>query len=1374
MAALVLLVALVIHPGPLYAQTVDTAPGNLQATVIAGGVELSWSAPADYASVVNGYQVLRSTSGQSSLRVYVTDTGSTDTTYIDKGAAEQGEIYTYQVRAKVGWRTLIGDLSNVAAVTIPGTCPISGGSPVDVPVSEVPIVVTSTTADYFVLYVRHEKGGETIEYPVLVKRGEAGTTTLEDNLAPLPASRYKVKKYPVNNPADIDGDCIDDLTELADVGTKNPVNPAEPIDISNGAVSIADHATFQKISYQGHRVNPIERHLVNMEYIKFTILHPGSDRPTVYFQNTDRLRGHFKLPEALGFSTAQSPWKGGLRGDIIYHPNVVAPDGSLGVYRYNFQVWEAPAFDSVALAYEALAAAMPVVENNLAYHPLRIAMPRYRAEKALYDASRVNVLLEEDIFPDVDFIPLNEGEGYGLLREMELEERPNSRDIVIYETLPNDLPRVAGIITGVPQTPLSHVNLRAVQNGVPNAFIRAPLDDAAIDDLLDRHVYYRVTQSGYTLRAATRAEVDAHYDASRSASAQTPERDLSVTKITPLSEIGFDDWDAFGVKAANMAALGTLGFPEGTVRDGFAVPFYFYDEFMKNAGLAEETVFGKGKGAAEDRFTLPAGTKLNAVVTAILAHPKFRTDYEIQDEMLDDLRDAIKDARSPAWIITALEAMHAKFPEGTSLRYRSSTNNEDLPGFNGAGLYSSKTQDPDETAEEGIDKSIKGVWASLWNFRAFAERDFHRIDHTRTAMGVLVHPNYSLEKANGVAISFDPVTNRDGAYYVNTQLGEDLITNPEAHSRPEEILLLPGGRQEVLARSNLAEPGKLLMSDAQMKQLRSHLEVIHKKFSELYGAAEGEPFAMDIEFKITSLGKLSIKQARPWVFQPRENQPPTVSAAVADATIVNESGTSTVSLSGAFSDADGDALTITASSSDESVATVSVSADYSNLTVAAQSRGTATITVTAEDGRGGAVSDETTVRVKAAPIVASPLADVSELGVEATHEVSLSEVFSDPDGDTVTVTEASSSDSGVAGVLAAIDGSTAAITAITVIARSEGTTTVTVTAQDSDGNSVSDAFEVSVAWAEPPEGPEPWNIWVVPGDGALTVTWNVGSRDGVDDSEIWHVLRWSQESGVWANPRDPRAVGRNDGVSVDPGLTSYTITGLENGVATGVFIRSMVGHRNNMSEREGNSSEWVRVKGEHTTPVAPPNDAPTVSAAVADATITNESGTHEVSLAGVFSDADGDVLTVTASSSDEYVARVSVSADYSTLTATARNRGTATVTVTASDGNGGEVSVTFSVTVKAAPVVASPIADISGLEADDSRTISMSGVFSDADGDVLTVTASSSDEYVATVSVSADHSTLTATARNRGTATVTVTASDGNGGEVSDTFSVTV
>ena len=387
------------------------------------------------------------------------------------------------------------------------------------------------------------------------------------------------------------------------------------------------------------------------------------------------------------------------------------------------------------------------------------------------------------------------------------------------------------------------------------------------------------------------------------------------------------------------------------------------------------------------------------------------------------------------------------------------------------------------------------------------------------------------------------------------------------------------------------------------------------------------------------------------------NKPPTVASAIADASISNESGTHDVSLSGVFDDAEGDDLTVTASSSDESVATVSVSADYSTLTVSAQSRGTATITVTAADRYEGSVDDSFTVTVKSAPTVAVPIADVSELEVEATHEVSLSGVFSDGDGDSLTVT-ASSSDTSIAAVSVAIDGATFAITAVTVTANSEGMATITVTAQDADGNTVSDAFDVTV---------------------------------------------------------------------------------------------------------NAPAAQQQKV-----------NNPPTVSSALADATIVSESGTHEASLSGVFDDADGDALTITASSSDESVVTVSVSADHSTLTVTAQARGTATVTVTAADGYGGSMEDSFTVRVKAAPVVASAISDVSSLEEGATRDISLSGVFSDADGDSLTVTAASSDNAKATVSVSAAGSKLTVSGVAEGTATITVTAQDADGNTVSDAFQVEV
>ena len=521
--------------------------------------------------------------------------------------------------------------------------------------------------------------------------------------------------------------------------------------------------------------------------------------------------------------------------------------------------------------FTVLAASLPLLTDNLLLHFRSIDLLH---EYAQYQDSRITLVFDSDVHPEDDFLALNTGVGFGRLRSLEPDERPHPRDIVVYETLPNELSKVAGIVTTVPQTPLSHVNLRAKQDRVPNAFIRDALDNADISGLLGSYARYEVTSNRFTVRAATPAEVDAHYASQRPARVQVPRRDLSVTEITALSEVGFSDWDAFGVKAANVAVLRTLGFPAGTVPDGFAIPFYFYDTFMTETALGEETLFGKKSWPEEDKFTLAADAKLLDAVTAMLAHPVFQTDFAVQEEMLDDLRDAIKDATSPQFILDALTAMHDTYPTGQSLRYRSSTNNEDLPGFNGAGLYGSYTQHPDETEEDGIDKSLKQVFASLWNFRAFSEREFHRVDHTAAAMGVLVHPNYTDEKANGVAVSFDPITSYADHYYVNTQLGEDLVTNPAAHSIPEELLLRKNSTTySVLGTSNLVEPGTLLMDDDQINQLRRHLTTIHDRFKRLYSPAAGKPFAMEIEFKITSADQLAIKQARPWVFETSRTQP---------------------------------------------------------------------------------------------------------------------------------------------------------------------------------------------------------------------------------------------------------------------------------------------------------------------------------------------------------------------------------------------------------------------------------------------------------------------------------------------------------------------
>jgi hypothetical protein len=294
-----------------------------------------------------------------------------------------------------------------------------------------------------------------------------------------------------------------------------------------------------------------------------------------------------------------------------------------------------------------------------------------------------------------------------------------------------------------------------------------------------------------------------------------------------------------------VAVLRKIGLPEEAVPNGFAIPFYFYDEFMRHNGLYQEA-------------------------ERMIAEPRFLEDSEWRDRALDDFRERLEDGTMPEWMMESLAELQRSFPRGVPIRMRSSTNNEDLTGFSGAGLYESYTHNPDEGH---VAKTVKQVFASLWNYRAFEEREFYRVDHLKAAMGVLAHPNYSNERANGVAVSDDILYQTQGqsfgrTYYVNLQVGEDLVTNPEAESVPEELLLnsVTAAADREVSVSNRVQRGESLLSAEHREQLRAWLNRIHNTFRVLYGVQAGEPFAVDIEFKVTAQGRLEIKQARPWVY----------------------------------------------------------------------------------------------------------------------------------------------------------------------------------------------------------------------------------------------------------------------------------------------------------------------------------------------------------------------------------------------------------------------------------------------------------------------------------------------------------------------------
>ncbi|ASS48748.1 MAG: hypothetical protein A3D31_06620 [Candidatus Fluviicola riflensis] len=699
---------------------------------------------------------------------------------------------------------------------------------------QIRLEVNSTAGKYYLVQVKHHPDSA-FALTTSMTLGQAGTTILTEPLKAYPIDHYQVLEYDINTPFDADGDGADDITEFNTMPLHGPLNAAATIAVEHALVSLNTLSAFQDVSTEENGTPWVE-YLNDMEYTKFIILDFFTD-PKIYFINSNTYALHADFATYIGVNHLAPTV---IKGQLIYNPNVLADNGTLGVYSFNFSNNEAQPFEIVQQTQELLAANMPYLINNLSYFITENNEQDYQDNLALYQNSRIPVLFESDVYAGIDYWGLNQTEGYGFFRVMSPGELPGSRDIVLYEALPNSLPRVGGIITSVVQTPLSHVNLRAIHDNVPNAFIRDPLLIDSIADLVGHYIYFKTDQSNYIIREATIDEVNEWYEDKRPTTEQIPPLNLSYTSILPLDDISFGMYDGYGAKVANVATMRTFGFPDGTIPDGYGIPFYFYQMFMEHNHFFEE-------------------------IELMMQDSAFIADRNVRDVRLAELQDDIKDATMPQWMLDQLDAMHNSFPDGYSIRCRSSTNNEDLPGFSGAGLYDSKTHHPDEGH---ITKTVKQVYASLWNLRAFEEREFYRVNHYYASMGVLCHPNFDDEAVNGVGVSADPVYNTDSTFYLNSQVGEELITNPES-TYPEELLLkrYPDGNDNysVIQYSSLLTVDSLLMSEVQMDLLRQYLSVIHDQFAILYHAEGNPTFAMDIEFKIDSTNRLVIKQARPWV-----------------------------------------------------------------------------------------------------------------------------------------------------------------------------------------------------------------------------------------------------------------------------------------------------------------------------------------------------------------------------------------------------------------------------------------------------------------------------------------------------------------------------
>lgn len=157
-------------------------------------------------------------------------------------------------------------------------------------------------------------------------------------------------------------------------------------------------------------------------------------------------------------------------------------------------------------------------------------------------------------------------------------------------------------------------------------------------------------------------------------------------------------------------------------------------------------------------------------------------------------------------------------------------------------------------------------------------------------------------------------------------------------------------------------------------------------------------------------------------------------------------------LTGYFNDPDGDDLAYAATTSDADVATASV--EGALLTVIAVGQGEATVKITTMDTEGLAAEQSFTVTVTNRSPVVTDLIPAQSIFLGESVTLSLTDYFSDPDGDTLAFA-ASPSDGSL--VTAQVSGRNLIVTAV-----AKGDAEVTVSATDPGGLAAQQSFTVSV------------------------------------------------------------------------------------------------------------------------------------------------------------------------------------------------------------------------------------------------------------------------------------------------------------------------
>jgi hypothetical protein len=463
--------------------------------------------------------------------------------------------------------------------------------------------------------------------------------------------------------------------------------------------------------------------------------------------------------------------------------------------------------------------------------------------------ARLGGLLDQGaIYRGATYQGLTLGTAYGRLRILHDDADMSAAladltpyDVVVAEGIPLEIGPVSGLITSEHQTPLAHVAVLSANRGSPNCAVLGAHGLPEVVDLEGSWVRLEVERAGYSITAVPETEARVAVDERLRTMAERAPRliaDASRHGLPGLAQRISRDAAVVGAKSAALAALYRRRPLRRYAVPGFTVPVADYldhvaaDEDIRGA-MARLDAARRGQGSAGDS------------VTARLA----------------DLRTAILVSEVDPALVAAIRARIQAWGPEADVIFRSSSNCEDLPGFNGAGLADSfRAAGP--LTDELVSDRLRQVWASLWSDRGYAERAAFGIDQTRAAMAVLVQPVIT-HTAHVVAITTNTV--KPGpipAYFLNLLPSGSLVTDADSDSA-EQLLLFDDrpACAEVLCFAGAAT-GSLLPEDS----LESTLAMLRTVDRLVRRRAGGRCEAADVEFLVLAEPgpRIALLQARPY------------------------------------------------------------------------------------------------------------------------------------------------------------------------------------------------------------------------------------------------------------------------------------------------------------------------------------------------------------------------------------------------------------------------------------------------------------------------------------------------------------------------------